>query len=295
MWCAFFWVLGLLYIPNSTASGACANGWQKFGERCFFFSRRETIWNFASGEAKCRSKHQLAHLASIHSKQEHNFIAARAERRGRGTYIGASDQAHEGRWVWSDGSPWDYTNWSPPGPSNTNGWWGNGEDCAMIWNDNKRLWNDMACNYHFPGSYVCSYNLNECADGWKKVGNKCFFIGTGTVKKASEAEWICGNLNPTAHLASIENQSENSVVAGSMVTSGAFIGASDKAREGVWVWADGSPFNYKNWNNGEPDNHENKEDCAQILRWHEGQRGKWSDVPCAADYLRSYVCSYKLK
>jgi len=164
----------------------------------------------------------------------------------------------------------------------------------MIWNDNKRLWNDMACKYYMPGSYVCSYNLNECADGWKKVGNKCFFIGTGMIKKSSDGERICRYIHPTAHLASIENKMENDFVAGLLQRSGSFIGASDKAREGVWVWADGSRFTYQNWNNGEPDNHEDKEDCAQILRWHEGQRGKWSDVDCAGEYRRSYICSYKL-
>ena len=82
------------------------------------------------------------------------LISARRQKIGRGTYIGASDKAQEGQWVWSDGTPWDYDNWSGGLPSPIHG----AEDCAMVWNDNSQLWNDMSCDQH-SGGYACSYNL----------------------------------------------------------------------------------------------------------------------------------------
>ena len=33
---------------------------------------------------------------------------------------------------------------------------------------------------------------------------------------------------------------------------GKWIGFTDKDQEGNWVWTDGSPITYTNWNNGEP-------------------------------------------
>jgi len=154
---------------SKLSSGACASGWVRNGDRCFFFSRGESIKSFEAGESKCKSRHPSAHLASIHSKQEHDFIVEKSEKigavfLGRGTYIGASDGAQEGQWVWSDGTVWDYDNWMPGNPSNTD----NAEHCAMVWyspsNKENNKWNDMNCN-GFAGGYACSYNLNVAEDG----------------------------------------------------------------------------------------------------------------------------------
>merc|ERR1711962_962312 len=154
---------------SKLSSGACASGWVRNGDRCFFFSRGESIKSFEAGESKCKSRHPSAHLASIHSKQEHDFIVEKSEKigavfLGRGTYIGASDGAHEGQWVWSDGTVWDYDNWMPGNPSNTD----NAEHCAMVWyspsNKENNKWNYMNCN-GFAGGYACSYNLNVAEDG----------------------------------------------------------------------------------------------------------------------------------
>ena len=38
---------------------------------------------------------------------------------------------------------------------------------------------------------------------------------------------------------------------------------SDQRREGEWVW-DSRTSGYVNWNNGEPNNWNNNEDCVQL-------------------------------
>ena len=64
-----------------------------------------------------------------------------------------------------------------------------------------------------------------------------------------------------------------------------WIGLNDERREGNFVWSDGSIRNYTNWNNGEPNNAINGEDCTVTgysIDW------KWNDARCKDKYY--YVC-----
>jgi hypothetical protein len=61
-----------------------------------------------------------------------------------------------------------------------------------------------------------------------------------------------------------------------------WLGASDEAQEGVWVWVTGEPFTYTNWDFGEP-NDAGGEDCAVYAEF-----GTWNDVPCTEYW--PFVC-----
>jgi hypothetical protein len=63
-----------------------------------------------------------------------------------------------------------------------------------------------------------------------------------------------------------------------------WIGASDQAVEGRWVWSGGAPLFFGDWGPGQPDNYLGIEDCAVMLR----PTGTWNDVPCTD--LNPYVC-----
>ncbi len=64
-----------------------------------------------------------------------------------------------------------------------------------------------------------------------------------------------------------------------------YFGANDRPEEGTWGWADGAPFEYTNWSEGEPNNHARAEDCGMF-----GTRNsaEWNDVFCGI--LAPYVC-----
>ena len=66
-----------------------------------------------------------------------------------------------------------------------------------------------------------------------------------------------------------------------------WIGGSDKEKEGVWKWSDGSPWNYTRWNKHQPssDGVSPDEDCLQYYQFAE----KWSDRPCSDE--GNFVCS----
>ena len=64
---------------------------------------------------------------------------------------------------------------------------------------------------------------------------------------------------------------------------------SDESREGGFIWADGAPVNYINWNDGEPNN-AGDEDC--VVMWGDNG-GVWNDVPCNLRF--NAICEKKGK
>ncbi|RMH43894.1 MAG: hypothetical protein D6689_03985 [Deltaproteobacteria bacterium] len=58
-----------------------------------------------------------------------------------------------------------------------------------------------------------------------------------------------------------------------------WIGLTDRAEEGVFAWADGSPVTFTAWNGREPDNDACNQDCAAM---GERAQGRWHDTHCAS-------------
>jgi hypothetical protein len=102
------------------------------------------------------------HLASIHSQEEDDFISNLVDPAAAGSitaYIGYTDKAIEDTWVWTDGTPSDFTNWRlfTGEPNNSGG----DEDCTQFWpNTNGALsgWNDVPCSLPFT-YFVCKWDL----------------------------------------------------------------------------------------------------------------------------------------
>merc|ERR1712180_72344 len=70
-----------------TTKKVCAAGWKQFRDRCFYFGGKDLVKGFSSAESKCNSLNPSAHLASILSPEEHNWI---------------TDAKKEGNWEWVD-------------------------------------------------------------------------------------------------------------------------------------------------------------------------------------------------
>ena len=92
-----------------------------------------------------------------------------------------------------------------------------------------------------------------------------------------QAEDWCLN-NHGRHLVSIHNDSQNE--AASALCDDCWIGATCKnSSHPDFRWSDGRNWGYTNWNNGEPNDYENDEDCV-----HQYAGGSWNDVACDATY-----------
>ena len=88
----------------------------------------------------CMQQSHRRQACRRHSQEEQDFVARNLK---GDSWLGMSDEANEGNWVWElDGSSADYKNFNGGEPSG-----GRGENCGMIWNNGK--WNDCGPGYNW--------------------------------------------------------------------------------------------------------------------------------------------------
>uniref|UniRef100_A0A669BIA1 C-type lectin domain-containing protein n=1 Tax=Oreochromis niloticus TaxID=8128 RepID=A0A669BIA1_ORENI len=140
----------------------CEEGWELHGGKCYYFSISKSSWK--QSRDQCRAKG--GDLVKIDSREEQTFL----ERRLRDVmteaedkfWIGLTDSAVEGRWVWGDGSPLNerLQFWSGIDPDNWKGHNGehpDGEDCVRMGEkggaDDLKCWFDAFCSK--PHRSIC--------------------------------------------------------------------------------------------------------------------------------------------
>lgn len=91
-------------------------------------------------------------LAAIASQEEQSFLETFVTQRG---WIGLTDRASEGNFVWANGEPVTFTKWREGEPSNSNGV----EHCVEFYPPNLLFtWNDVNCALTIP--YLCEKSLD---------------------------------------------------------------------------------------------------------------------------------------
>lgn len=83
------------------------------------------------------------------------------------------------------------------------------------------------------------------------------------------------------HLATIQDASEDEFLYQLTSRTGeTLLGATDEVEEGVWVWVTGEPWDYENWDEGEPNNYGDQPE--NYLSYHYDvpapQNSHWNDV-----------------
>ena len=108
-------------ISPTTSTPGCNNGWYQFGGHCYYIGNERKPWP----EAEEDCLRMEAHLASVHSREENEYIQYLREinygySSGEKIWLGGRRNAESGVWSWSDGSLWDYDVWwnDKPGDSN---------------------------------------------------------------------------------------------------------------------------------------------------------------------------------
>ncbi|XP_067248800.1 ladderlectin-like [Chanodichthys erythropterus] len=121
----------------------CPAGWKSFGLRCYKYFPQSVNW--ITAERNCQGLG--ANLASVHNKQENEFLLGLLPTSSRG-WIGVHDGEQEGQWLWTDGTVNDFTNWCAGEPNGQNG-----ENCVEINFTSNRCWNDWNCSGQI--GYIC--------------------------------------------------------------------------------------------------------------------------------------------
>ncbi|MFO0591049.1 MAG: CotH kinase family protein [Polyangiaceae bacterium] len=139
---------------------------------------------------------------------------------------------------------------------------------------------DDNCNGQVDEDPMCPGCVNQPKPG----GGTLAFCFHATDYNSAEADCV----SQGGHLLSIHDQAtQDAAWAGASSTAGGqwWIGVNDQSAEGVYVWTDGTPLNFLDWNAGEPNNAGDSEDCGHLADW---AGGLWNDIPCGDP--QNYIC-----
>ncbi|XP_041867595.1 collectin-12-like [Melanotaenia boesemani] len=129
----------------------CEAGWEPHGEKCYYFTTTKSSWNNSRDGCKLKG----GDLVKIDSREEQIFLEARLREKMEEAedkfWIGLTDSAVEGRWLWVDGSFLDtrLKFWSINEPDNWKGGNPDGEDCVRMGEKggaaDLKCWFDRVC------------------------------------------------------------------------------------------------------------------------------------------------------
>ncbi|XP_062283172.1 galactose-specific lectin nattectin-like [Scomber scombrus] len=134
-------------------------------------------------------------------------------------------------------------------------------------------------------------DCHVCPPGWTQFGNHCYMFNH-VEKDWADAEHAC-----TSHggnLASLPNTKVYNFIRAIIHASTGkhtitWVGGYDATKDGVWLWSDGSKFDFKGWHSGEPNNAGGHENCMEI---NFREKDFVNDVNCG--FKRSFICGKSL-
>ena len=132
----------------------CPPPWRTFQGHCYLWVGKPMSWMDAKRHCQKLSRPgKMVHLASIHSKEEDEFVGEHVRNEksaiaaNRGYWIGFNDREQENVFKWVDGSDVGYENWKQNEPNNLRE-----EDCVEVLRRSDE-WNDYKCREKLQ--FVC--------------------------------------------------------------------------------------------------------------------------------------------
>ena len=124
---------------------------------------------------------------------------------------------------------------------------------------------------------MINLSADICPDQWTYFKGYCY-RKVSSCDSWSNSHGTCSTFG--ANLPSIHNQEENVYVQHLHGGEHSWLGLSDINSEGMFVWSDGTPFDFHYWAESQPSNSGN-EDCVHTVGLRRDQEYKWDDVNCS--------------
>ncbi|XP_067232917.1 C-type mannose receptor 2-like [Chanodichthys erythropterus] len=274
----------------------CPQGWDVFEYSCYWFE--EAARSREEAKAFCESRNStLLHIMDLYEQAHFTALMGRYSGdwwiglRARGGVAGVD-------YYWDNDALITYTNWGRNEPNNHAG------SCVtMTTSPLAGFWNNKQCEESFP--FVCEAPRNGitpptpvptlppvtgCVSGWggQPHFRNCYRLFTVdfTQKKSWQgARDDC--LARGADLVSIHNPEEEVFLTGYSKGKTKWIGLSVNPVEGGYHWSDGTPVSHTNWGHGEPNNHNGRENCVEMVTTDNGT-SYWNDLNC--DAHQDWIC-----
>ncbi|XP_067297342.1 lectin-like [Pseudorasbora parva] len=133
------------------------NDWFKVGRYCVKYFKKPA--NFTQAEFSCRRKVPGAHLVSVHSRKDNNYLLCIVKKFNRNNlrfWLGGFEFFQSGKFFWLDGSFWNYQIWTRGEPNNM---YTSKEECVeMNWKEVGK-WNDDNC--YAKKNYMCAFKRHD--------------------------------------------------------------------------------------------------------------------------------------
>ncbi|MEJ7735007.1 MAG: lectin-like protein [Polyangiaceae bacterium] len=113
---------------------------------CYRFSPVELSWMAAASDCATWNGHLVTVTSAIEEQFLQDLLTSEG---GAGAWLGATDAATEGVFVWANGEPWGFESWAPNAPDDPNG----NKDCVFHGPPGVFAWNDYGCAG--LNTYVC--------------------------------------------------------------------------------------------------------------------------------------------
>ncbi|XP_074546917.1 uncharacterized protein LOC141805663 [Halichoeres trimaculatus] len=276
----------------------CPQGWDAYGYACYWMEEAGRSWNDAKTFCKDQGGFML-HIGDIY--EQAHFTVALTGRTGM-WWIGLRAEGQGGGvdYIWDNGLPLTFTHWDRDQPDN-----GDGTCVAMTTGAVGGFWDDKLCTEKF--SFICEKPRPDihpptkpptpppaqgCAEGWTALPHfrHCYKL-FHNVEWSQKKSWEAANedcVSRGANLASIHTQEEEQFLGQYSKGTSKWIGLKHNPTEGGYSWSDGTPLSHTNWGHGEPNNHEGREECVEMVSTTNGTVSWWNDLNC--DAHQDWIC-----
>lgn len=143
-----------LTVSYAVISDVCEEGWAYFSGYCY--RKVYTCDSWTNSQATCSGLG--ASLPSIHNQEENVYV--QSLHGGKHSWLGLSNINSEGKFLWSDGTPFDFQYWAEHQPNRSLD-----KDCVHTLGNlqhHQYRWNDVNCSECHK--YTCKKDFNECKD-----------------------------------------------------------------------------------------------------------------------------------